>query len=568
MFLEDNDFDFPGGTRGFGHSLRSHTINNWIPVAVAAISAAGAIAGALASSDDGGGDYPEPKILPETVSGNVMQELEFMFDQEAAESMQQFAEQLTEWGVADRTFFDTQWQPFQQDLIKTNQSLLPVIERNATEALNQNVKDLLGSEHLKASFRNNVTNMGSDIGSLARNFAQQIDAIPGEDQRVSAALADVEKQFGKAGAELKRSMNAQGVGVSEASKRDLAISKASAKAGAGDTAAEAARREKLQATAEGVGVLSGVQSGQSQQLLGQVGATQASATLLPQVGGVKQLEGVSKAAELGAGLTQAGAEKMLGQTSDTAQASFTQVGIKDPLFMSKTTSAPVTSTGEEFAPPVVKPVVRPPSSAKDVNTVLDSGGPGVGGADSEATGGFGGGGGSGGNGSPGIGGGNGPGGGAGSGVCCFISGTQVMTKSGAINIEDIKPGFEVYSYNFLNGKQIWSAVKSTLQVLRSGYYEIVFESGQMLGVTNDHPMWTSRGWQAIDSIAARENSGYNHLYRIDSLVVGSYVSMYTGGFDKVIYIDHVPGEVTTYTLRDVAPAKNFYANGYLASNKI
>jgi hypothetical protein len=346
MFLEDNDFDFPGGTNGFGHSLRDHTINNWIPVAVAAITAAGAIASAM-GSDDSGGKAIKPKVLPETVSGNVMQDMEFLFDQEAAESMKQMTTQLAEWGEADRDFFESQFQPFQQALVNTNQALLPLIEKNSTVALDQNVKDLLGSEHLKASFKANITTTGADIGSLASNFAQQIGNLPSEEQRVGEAIASVEQRFGEAGTELKRAMAAKGVGVSEASQRDLAISKATAKAGAGAAAAEGARREKLQATAEGVGVLSSVQSSQSQQLLGQVSATQSAATLTPQVGGVQDTQAVSKAGEIGAGLTQAGAEKMLGQESDTKSAQFTQKGVQVPKFFSEETGNVITASGED-----------------------------------------------------------------------------------------------------------------------------------------------------------------------------------------------------------------------------
>jgi hypothetical protein len=346
MYLEwTDDFDFPGGTNGFGHSLRSHTINNWIPLAIAAVTAAGAIASAMGSDDSG--KAIKPKVLPETVSGNVMQDMEFLFDQEAAESMKQMTAQLAEWGETDRDFFESQFQPFQQALVNTNQALLPLIEKNSTVALDQNVKDLLGSEHLKASFQANITTTGADIGSLASNFAQQIGNLPSEEQRVGEAIASVEQRFGEAGTELKRAMAAKGVGVSEASQRDLAISKATAKAGAGAAAAEGARMEKLQATAEGVGVLSSVQSSQSQQLLGQVGATQAAATLTPQVGGVQDTQAVSKAGELGAGLTQAGAEKMLGQESDTKSAQFTQKGVQVPKFFSEETGNVVTASGED-----------------------------------------------------------------------------------------------------------------------------------------------------------------------------------------------------------------------------
>jgi hypothetical protein len=287
------------------------------------------------------------------------------------------------------------------------------------------------------------------------------------------------------------------------------------------------------------------------------------------VEGVQDTQSVGKATELGAGLVETSATKVLGTETDTKSAEFTQVGVQVPKFFSEETGNVVTGSGEDVksmelthaesmaaALEKQKKSMQAQLDQKQTNQFRDSGGPGnVGG---------GGGGGVG----PGSGGGNGPGGGAGSGVCCFVAGTQIMTEFGDMHIEDIKPGFEVFSYNFLTGKQIWSAVKSTMQVIRTGYYHVEFKSGMFLKVTNDHPMWTNSGWQAVNSKAARENSGYDHLYDITDLKVGSGVSRHSGDFDNVLSIKHVPGEVMTYTLRDVTPAKNFYANGYLASNKI
>jgi hypothetical protein len=261
--------------------------------------------------------------------------------------MKEFSDQLTEWGEADRSFFDTQFQPFQQDLIKTNQSLLPLIERNSTEALNQNVKDLLGSENLKSTFRQNVLNMGSDIGSLAANFAQQIDSIPTEEQRVGEAVSGLEQAFGQAGAELKSKMNAKGLGVTEASQRDLAISKASAKAGVTGAAAESARREKLQATTEGVGVLSTVQGAQTNQLLGAQASTQAGANLIPQVGGVQDLQSASNATDIASGIVKERGGRILGQENVARSADFTQKGVQVPKFFSPESGNVVTASGED-----------------------------------------------------------------------------------------------------------------------------------------------------------------------------------------------------------------------------
>jgi hypothetical protein len=130
--------------------------------------------------------------------------------------------------------------------------------------------------------------------------------------------------------------------------------------------------------------MSNVQQSQSNLLAQERGLTQAGANLLPQVGGVQEAQGVGAAGELAGQLTTSMSEKILGQTSEVKQGEFTQPGIVTPRFFDKETGKMVDAGGNEIAPP--PPVVNTGGGAqwgtgRRPKTLLDGGGPGVGGAD-------------------------------------------------------------------------------------------------------------------------------------------------------------------------------------------
>jgi hypothetical protein len=105
---------------------------------------------------------------------------------------------------------------------------------------------------------------------------------------------------------------------------------------------------------------------------------------MPQVGGVQEAQGVGAAGELTGQLTTSMSEKILGQTSEVKQAEFTSPGIVTPRFFDKETGKMVDAGGNEIAPP--PPPVNTGGGAqwgpgRRPKTLLDGGGPGVGGAD-------------------------------------------------------------------------------------------------------------------------------------------------------------------------------------------
>lgn len=541
-----------------------HVIGNehgWIPLAIAAIGAAAtAYSASKSAAATSGGEDAE--ILPNTVSGNSYSDQDFVFDEEAQAAMKSLTEQMNTWSQTDRSFFEETFQPFQQALIEGNKSLIPNIVENSKESLSQNVSDLVASDHLKTQFRSMIKDSGGAISEFGANFLEQVRNIPSTEQRVGEAVAGIEKSFGQAGAELKRSMAAKGLDVDVASKRALAIAKASAKAGGVQQAKEASRLEQMTASERAVGVASQVQESQANMLTQERGLLQAGANLTPQIGGVQETQAISEAGKVGAELTTTGAERILGQRKSDMNAEFTQAGVVTPKFFDRETGKLVDAAGNEIKTP--RPASAPVNTNYDPRDYYFGGGPGGdygGGAGAGAGSGVG----SGGVGAEGVGAGSADGDG---GECCFIAGTEILTEHGRMPIELVKPGTEVFSHNFINRDNVFSRVNSTVAVLRSRYYNVILESGNKIGITDDHPMYTKNGWEAIDAVAAKKNPGYAHIAReITDLVVGSELYHVSGQADKVVSIEEIPGEVTTYTLKDVTPARTFYANEYLASNK-
>jgi hypothetical protein len=290
---------------------------------------AASVAGSVISSAFGGkADKGKPKVARNTVSGNEFSDIEFLFDEQLDQAFENFTSQLTEAASEDRQFFKNVYEPFQQSLIQTNQSLLPVIQKNTTAALEANMKDLLGSERLKESFRENLGSFGGALADVANRFSQELDTLPTDSQRIGQAVSAVEQQFGQVGSDIKRQLASQGQNVSQATLRELGIAKAGAKAGAVAQAGEQARAERRAALSEGSGVFANLQQSQSSQLLGQVSSTQAGAGLTPQVGGVGALTGTSEATKLAGGLVETGFTRQAGQAGHVVSDQFTEQGVK------------------------------------------------------------------------------------------------------------------------------------------------------------------------------------------------------------------------------------------------
>ncbi len=155
------------------------------------------------------------------------------------------------------------------------------------------------------------------------------------------------------------------------------------------------------------------------------------------------------------------------------------------------------------------------------------------------------------------------GGGGGQPGSCFIAGTKIlMADRTEKNIEDIKPGDKIMSYD---GKGLsGQTVKHIEDPIRDHHYIVKFADGTEIGITDDHAVLTDNGWQAISPENAKNESPG---LAVTKLEIGDKVLNSRGKYISVLSMKYLPGDVQTYNLKDVSKYNNYYANGFVAHNK-
>ena len=79
--------------------------------------------------------------------------------------------------------------------------------------------------------------------------------------------------------------------------------------------------------------------------------------------------------------------------------------------------------------------------------------------------------------------------GCGGGSNCFLSGTKIDTPDGQRNIEDLKAGDKVLSFDKESKRVVLNTVSEPFVSTRSGYYLIKTVSGREIRVTAEHPFY-------------------------------------------------------------------------------
>lgn len=77
---------------------------------------------------------------------------------------------------------------------------------------------------------------------------------------------------------------------------------------------------------------------------------------------------------------------------------------------------------------------------------------------------------------------------------CFIAGTKILTEHGKKNIEDIKVGDKVWSWNEKTNKK---ELKSVVQLFRNNKRDMVYITvgGEKITTTTEHPFYVKgKGW--------------------------------------------------------------------------
>lgn len=314
------------------------------------ISAGGSMLSGIFDDDDSEQKVTTTnKVTPSTVGGTKIQDFDVLFNSQAVNAMYDLSNQMGEWAARDRNFYQNTYLPYQQQVQQTNMSMLPAIEGASKAALEANARDIMKNDLLKDVLRTKAGQGDARIEGYLNQFDQALKAIPDENTRVGQALAGVEEQFGQAGKELVRDFQSRGQSVTQTSARALAMEKAKAKAGAAQTASEAARQEKMQGLSAGLAGAAqalGTQStasAQNVQSIATLQGTQQFGLAMPQL----QQDRVTglEASQLQSGLATTAATQQFGTRLKEDDVTQTQAGVAAPTMTSGATGQGVAHAG-------------------------------------------------------------------------------------------------------------------------------------------------------------------------------------------------------------------------------
>ena len=149
---------------------------------------------------------------------------------------------------------------------------------------------------------------------------------------------------------------------------------------------------------------------------------------------------------------------------------------------------------------------------------------------------------------------------------CFSSGTKIsMGDHTEINIESIKKGDCVITYDFKSKSLVKTEVDRLVTARHSNLFKLTFDEGEIT-VTDDHPFWVAaKGWVSLNP--GKSNNSYHQENPVDQLTVGDSLFLPAADkFTKLHRIQHIAKEQLTYTI-ELKEGNNFIANGLLVKTE-
>jgi intein/homing endonuclease len=134
-----------------------------------------------------------------------------------------------------------------------------------------------------------------------------------------------------------------------------------------------------------------------------------------------------------------------------------------------------------------------------------------------------------------------------------------------VNIENVKVGDRVLSFDFKNNESIGSNVLNIFSKKVSKVVKYKFESGKELVATEDHPIYViGKGWTSYsDSLS---NTLYSLEEPVKRIEVGDVIKLYNQT-DVLVDTEILEGDYTVYNLSEVEKYHNYYANDVLSHNR-
>jgi len=150
---------------------------------------------------------------------------------------------------------------------------------------------------------------------------------------------------------------------------------------------------------------------------------------------------------------------------------------------------------------------------------------------------------------------------------CFPAGTPITMADGSVkNIEDVEVGDMVLSCDISSGEQVSVEVLELDSPVRDHLYTLIFESGETLRLTSEHPLYAKgKGWVSIDPEATY---GENRMV-VSELEMGDSILNVEDDWVTVtdMTYEEMPEGIQTYNLKTINGYNTFFAGGFLAHNK-
>ena len=148
---------------------------------------------------------------------------------------------------------------------------------------------------------------------------------------------------------------------------------------------------------------------------------------------------------------------------------------------------------------------------------------------------------------------------------CFVAGTKIsMSDVSYKNVEDVKIGDTVLSYNFNTSKVEQQKVKGIGSKTVDKIVRYTFDDNTILESTLDHPLYSSQiGWVSMDSNYTMEVYGL----QTKDAEVGITIFKQDGTNPTITLIEIISEPTIVYNVKTVENNHNFFANNLLVHNR-
>ncbi len=152
-------------------------------------------------------------------------------------------------------------------------------------------------------------------------------------------------------------------------------------------------------------------------------------------------------------------------------------------------------------------------------------------------------------------------------VHCLAKGTKIsLPDNGTKNIEDLKIGDTVLTYDFKTNKITESIIKELATAMHYNLVTYIFENNAKITATHDHPfLIKDKGWASLDPDKSALYQGFDKIKKIE---INDYFKLSSKenrelANVKLVEIKYLKSTEKTYTISKLSSGTNFIANGLI-----